>query len=121
MTVKQHGKLEKSLGLGQRLPLYTGEETQNTFILRRLRTLDNELSGQERQTHRKRYFHKAPVVCQVHETVPKPAGIICDAFNQPVLSLQNASWTDGPPAPHGTARRPPASSPAAAQASQASG
>lgn len=59
--------LKKSTSvLEQRLPLNTGEETQTTPVL--LSASDPgqpQPSGQERQTDRKRFFHNAPLVCQV--------------------------------------------------------
>lgn len=34
-------------------------------------TLDSRPSGQERQTHRKRFFHNAPLVCQISRLCQK--------------------------------------------------
>lgn len=56
---------KKSHSLRQRLPLYTGEEIQNTFVFMSASDPGQPLSGQERQTQGKCFFHNAPLVCQI--------------------------------------------------------
>lgn len=69
----KHGKLEKksTLVLDKGCHCKQGRKLQPPSRCCQLRTLDSWPSGQERQTHRKRFFHNAPLVCQIRRRCQK--------------------------------------------------
>lgn len=117
----KHGKLEKKcFTLRQRLPLYTGEEIQNTFIFMSASDSGQPAIWTGKANTSKTLLPQCSLGLPDQDMMPKIARIIYDAFNWPVPSLWNTPWTDRPTALHRTAPRPPASSLTAAHRSRAS-
>jgi len=87
--------LKKCLSLRQRLPLYTGEEIQNSFIFTSASDPGQAAIWTGKANTSRTLFPQCSLSLPDQEMMPKITQIIYDAFNRPVLSLQNASWADG--------------------------